>query len=81
MLRRLTLFIAYRIAPLTVFVVIVFSERFRIAGLVAFAMLFLFFLIRGKDYRGNPTVMGIRRDSSFLGRSQPAKRDEKDSPL
>jgi hypothetical protein len=74
--RRLLLFLLYRVAPLATFLVIVLSDRFRMVGLAAFAALFLFFLWRGKDYHGNPTLFGIRRDSSFLGTQRRA--DEND---
>lgn len=74
MLKRLTLFLLYKIAPLASFLVIVFSDRFRALGLAAFIALFLFLLWRGRDYRGNPTLLGIRRDSSFFGDQIPVDK-------
>jgi len=68
MLKRLILFLLYKVAPLACFLVIAFSDRFRALGMAAFGALSLFLLWRGRDYQGNPTVLGIRRDSSFFGR-------------
>lgn len=76
MLKRLILFLLYRIAPLAFFLVIVFSDRFRALGLTAFIVLFLFLLWRGRDYRGYPTLLGIRRDSSFFGEQIPVDKGD-----
>jgi hypothetical protein len=77
MLARITLFFLYKVAPLATFLVIVLSEQFRMVGLTAFVALSLFFLWRGRDYQGNPTLFGIRRDSSFFGTQRRADEDDR----
>lgn len=65
--KRFIVFIVYWFAPGLALLLIMFGGEFQLAGFFAFGVLFLFHLVRGKDYQGNPTTFGIRRDSSWLG--------------
>jgi len=75
-IKRSLLFIAYWIASVAALLVIAFPETYRVGGYIAFVALFLFHLSRGRDYYGNPTLLGIRGDSSFFGKQRSAEKCE-----
>ncbi|WP_394729889.1 hypothetical protein [Altererythrobacter sp. GH1-8] len=76
MFRRIFLFAVYWLAPLASLVLIIAGGRFSFFGWVMFAALFFFFLIRGRDWKGNPTIMGIREDSTFFGKQTRVDRTD-----
>ncbi|TMM48886.1 hypothetical protein [Qipengyuania marisflavi] len=76
---RFILFFLYWVAPGLTLLMIIFGGEFRIIGYVTFGALFVFFLVRGKDYQGNPTVLGIRRGSSWLGNQRQASQGKSTS--
>ena len=80
-MKQLLLFTVYYVAPMAAFILIAFVDGMRGVGLALFAALFAFHLIRGKDYNGNPTAFGIRKDGRFVrslfGKQTRADRDPK----
>lgn len=75
-LNRFLLFFLYWVAPSLALLVIIFGGRFQFAGFVAYGALLLFHLVRGKDYQGNPVVLGFRRDSLWWGNRRQVDDDE-----